>query len=198
MRGPIIGLIVAIAGFATAAMVGVAVAKTFTLSIAKNAQVTNTRGISTRENVVVDARGFAVYTLSGDSMQHPKCTKANGCFAFWPPVKVASAKALSKASGISGKLAVWHRNGFFQVTLAGTSSVHVLGRQAQACRDGRRPAQLWRHLARQQDLRNKATGTTTPGGTTTMTPTTTTATPYPPAVLTPKGLRSLTRVDQSV
>ena len=178
---PIIGLIVAIAGFATAAMVGVAVAKTFTVSIAKNAQVTNTRGMSTRENVVVDARGFAVYALSGDSMQHPKCTKANGCFAFWPPVKVASAKALSKASGISGKLAVWHRNGFFQVTLAGHPLYTFSGDRHRHAATGeglRSFGGTW-HVSKTSAT--KATGTTTtPGGTTTMMPTPTTTTPYPP------------------
>ena len=41
------------------------------------------------------------------------------CFQFWPPVKVTSAKKLSGAHGVKGKLAVWHRNGFMQLTLGG-------------------------------------------------------------------------------
>lgn len=112
-------LIAAIAGFSTAALVGVALAKSFTLDIAKNAKVTNTMGVTKRENIVVNSAGFAVYDLTGDSKQHPKCTKANGCFQFWPPVTVASAQKLSKATGIEGKLGVWRRNGFLQVTLGG-------------------------------------------------------------------------------
>lgn len=107
-------VLAAAAGFGAAALVGVAVAKTYTLQVAKNAKVGNKR-----ENIVVTSRGFAVYTLTGDSKQHPKCTKANGCFQFWPPVTVASAKQLSKAPGVPGKLGVWQRNGFLQVTLGG-------------------------------------------------------------------------------
>ena len=69
--------------------------------------------------IVVNARGFAVYDLTGDSKRHPKCTKANGCFKFWAPVTVSSSRKLSKAPGINGKLGAWHRNGFLQVTLGG-------------------------------------------------------------------------------
>lgn len=105
--------------FLAAALVGVAIARTFTLQIAKNAKVTNQSGTTKTEKIVVNPHGFALYTLSGDSKSHPKCTSANGCFLFWPPLKVSSAKHVSKAPGIKGKLGVWHRDGFFQVTLAG-------------------------------------------------------------------------------
>ena len=178
LRGTILSLIVALAGLGTAALVGIAVAKTFALNIATNAQITNTKGISTRENVVVNARGFVVYTLSGDSANHPKCTKGNGCFAFWPPVKVASASALSKAPGISGKLAVWHRNGFFQVTLAGHPLYTFAGdtHKHAATGEGIHTFGGTWHV-----IKTKATSTpTTPGSTTTMTPATTTGTPSPP------------------
>jgi len=111
--------IVATAGFAAATLAGVALARTFTLQVAKSASVTNQSGMTKTENIVVNSRAFALYTLSGDSKSHPKCTKANGCFSFWPPLKVSSASKLSKAPGIQGRLGVWHRNGFFQVTLAG-------------------------------------------------------------------------------
>ncbi len=60
-----------------------------------------------------------MYWVSGDSQSHPQCTKANGCFMFWPPVKVASKSSLSKAPGVPGKLTIWHRNGFNQVMLGG-------------------------------------------------------------------------------
>jgi predicted lipoprotein with Yx(FWY)xxD motif len=112
-----------IAGAVIAAMLAVAavaIAKTFTLNVAKNATVTNAETMATtHENIAVNGRGFAVYWLSGDSKSHPKCTQANGCFRFWPPVTAASAKALSKATGISGKLTSWKRNGFTQAVLGG-------------------------------------------------------------------------------
>lgn len=112
-----------IAGVVVASMLAVAavaIAKTFTLNVAKNATVTNaTTMATTHENIGVNGRGFAVYWLSGDSKSHPKCTQSNGCFRFWPPVTAASAKALSKATGISGKLTSWKRDGFTQAVLGG-------------------------------------------------------------------------------
>ena len=102
------------------AVAAVALAKTFTLNVAKNATVTNAQTMATtHENIGVNGRGRAVYWLSGDSKSHPKCTQANQCFKFWPPVTAASAKALSKASGISGKLTSWKRDGFTQAVLGG-------------------------------------------------------------------------------
>ncbi len=112
-------VVAALAGIASAAMVGLAVAKTLTLQVAKGASVTNQTGSTKTEAIVVNSKGHAVYTLSGDTTKHPKCTKANGCFAFWPPVTVSSAKGLSKAAGVSGKLGVFKRNGMMQVTLGG-------------------------------------------------------------------------------
>jgi predicted lipoprotein with Yx(FWY)xxD motif len=121
VRGPkfAAAAVAGLVGFAIAAMLGVAVAKTFTLEVAKNARVTNQLGMTMRENIVVTSRGRALYTLSGDSQRHPKCTKGNSCFRFWPPLTVSSRQALSKAPGIGGKLGVWHRDGFVQVTLGG-------------------------------------------------------------------------------
>lgn len=111
---------VAVCLLAATAVVSVALAKTFTLTVAKHAKVTNFNTKKTvKEAVLVDAKSLVVYTLSGDSKAHPKCTKANTCFQFWPPVTVASAKKLSKAPGIKGKLGTWKRNGFVQVTLNG-------------------------------------------------------------------------------
>ncbi len=168
--------IAATAGFAAAALVGVALAKAFTLQLAKNARVTNQAGVTKTENIAVNSRGFAVYTLTGDSKSHPKCTKAAGCFTFWPPLTVTSSKQLSKVSGIKGRLGVWDRNGFFQVTLAG----HPLYRYA---------GDSQRHDATGEGVMSfggtwhveKATGST--GGTATTpttTMTTTTTCLYPP------------------
>ena len=112
-------VVAALAGLASAALVGLAVAKTLTLQVAKGASVTNQSGATKTENIVINSKGRAVYTLSGDTTKHPKCTKANGCFAFWPPVTVSSAKSLSKAAGVSGKLGIFKRNGLMQVTLGG-------------------------------------------------------------------------------
>jgi predicted lipoprotein with Yx(FWY)xxD motif len=115
-----VATVVAAVAAAMLAVAAVAIAKSFTLSVAKNATVTNAQTMATtHENIAVNGRGFAVYWLSGDSKSHPKCTEANGCFKFWPPVTAASAKALSKASGISGKLTGWKRDGFTQAVLGG-------------------------------------------------------------------------------
>lgn len=112
--------VAALAGIAAATMVSIAVAKTFALDIGKNASVTDmSTGQTRHENIVVNSRGFAVYWLSGDSARHPECTKSNGCLAIWPAVTVSSAKRVSKAPGIKGKLGTWHRDGFTQVTLGG-------------------------------------------------------------------------------
>lgn len=189
IRRPLITLAVAAAGFGTAALVGVAIAKSFTLKVAKNAKVTNAKGVEVREDIVVSGRGRAVYTLTGDSKRHPKCTKSSGCFTFWPPVKVASASKLSKAPGIRGKLGVWHRNGFAQVTLGGHPLYTYSGDKQKAAASGEGIhgfGGTW-HVSRTS--RPKGPSTTPPGpttSTTTTTPTytypttsTTTTTPYP-------------------
>lgn len=113
-------VVAALAGLASAAMVGLAIAKTLTLQVAKGASVTNfNTHATTKEAIVVNTKGRAVYTLSGDTTKHPKCTKVGGCFQFWPPVTVSSTKGLSKAAGVKGKLGVFKRNGIMQVTLGG-------------------------------------------------------------------------------
>jgi predicted lipoprotein with Yx(FWY)xxD motif len=112
-------VVAAIAGLASAALVGLAVARTLTLQAAKAASVTNQSGVTKTEDIVVNGKGRAVYMLSGDTTRHPKCTKANGCFSFWPPVTVASAKSVSKAPAVKGRLGTFKRNGISQVTLGG-------------------------------------------------------------------------------
>jgi predicted lipoprotein with Yx(FWY)xxD motif len=106
-------------GVAAAVLVAGAGAATFTLNVAKNAKVTNQQMVTTHEAIAVGLRKRAVYTLSGDSKKHPKCTAKNHCFTTWPPVTVAPGKRATKAPGITGKLSLWHRNGFFQVLLNG-------------------------------------------------------------------------------
>ena len=100
-------------------MVSAAVVPKPTLQLAKHASVTDQASRMTVESIVVNYCGRAVYELSGDSARHPECTQAKGCFQFWPPLEVSSRKSLHKATGITGKLGIWRRNGFLQVTLNG-------------------------------------------------------------------------------
>jgi predicted lipoprotein with Yx(FWY)xxD motif len=107
------------AGVGLALLVGIAVAKSFTLQVDKSAKVTNANTQKSTMEAIGTYKGFAVYMLSGDSKSHPECTKAKGCFGVWPPVKLSSARKLSKAPGIKGKLSVWRRDGFIQLVLGG-------------------------------------------------------------------------------
>lgn len=114
-------LIAVIGGFAIAGLTSLALAKSSpALSTAKNAAIGKT--------IVVDSHGLTVYELSPETTRHLLCTQANGCFKFWPPMTVASAKTkLTAATGIKGKLGVLHRDGLFQVTLAGRPLYHFAG-----------------------------------------------------------------------
>ncbi len=102
-------------GVGAVAIAGLAAARPFTLRIDRAAAV----GVA-HESIAVDAKGFAVYELSPETTHHVLCKKSNQCLSFWPPVTVASAASKpSVEPGIKGKLGVWHRDGFFQVTLGG-------------------------------------------------------------------------------
>jgi predicted lipoprotein with Yx(FWY)xxD motif len=109
---------------AAVSLAAVAIAKTTTLSVAKNGKVTNQQKVTKNEPIAV-SKGKAVYLLTGDSKTHSECTMANGCLAIWFPVTVSSAKSKpSAAKGIKGKLGVWNRTGLtggpiHQVTLSG-------------------------------------------------------------------------------
>jgi predicted lipoprotein with Yx(FWY)xxD motif len=109
-----------IAIVAVVALAGMAVAKSVTLSVAKSGKVTNQKMVTKTEAIAVNSKGRAVYDLVPETVHHALCTKANGCLAIWLPITVPTAKSRpSVANGIKGKLGIWHRNGFFQVTLAG-------------------------------------------------------------------------------
>ena len=62
--------IIALACLATAGFAGVALAKTFTLQVAKTAKVIDTTGVSRRATIAVNAHGGAVYLLTGDGKHH--------------------------------------------------------------------------------------------------------------------------------
>jgi predicted lipoprotein with Yx(FWY)xxD motif len=114
-------LIPPLAGLAVAALVlaaAVAVAKSYTVSIAHGASVKDQSGTTKSESIVVNGRGFAVYTLTGDSKAHPKCTSSQ-CLQFWPPVTLHGKAKPSAQPGIHAKLSTWRHNGFVQVTLGG-------------------------------------------------------------------------------
>jgi predicted lipoprotein with Yx(FWY)xxD motif len=178
MRRQLLAAVAGIAGFAVAVLAGIAIAKSYTLMVAKNAKVTNQSGTTKQEAIAVNARGFALYSLSGETTSHPKC-KTNQCFSFWPPLKVSSAKVLSKAPGIKGKLGVWHRKGFLQVTLAGHPLYHFSGDSQKDSAKGEGVVGFggtW-HVVTVPSS-GAGTGQTTSSGMTTMT-TTTGTTPYP-------------------
>jgi predicted lipoprotein with Yx(FWY)xxD motif len=70
------------------------------------------------EPIAVTSKGLAVYELSPETTHRLLCTKGNGCFSVWPPLKVKSTH-VSKASGVKGHLGTFRRNGFIQLTLNG-------------------------------------------------------------------------------
>ena len=131
---------------AVAAVAAVVLALTMTAgAAASSATLTSTvshlNGPSGKrtEPIVTTSRGLAVYWLTGDSARHQECTKANGCFGFWPPVKLARGARLTHAASVKGRLGTFRRDGFTQVTLNG----HPLytfsqdgGRRAFASGDG--------------------------------------------------------------
>jgi predicted lipoprotein with Yx(FWY)xxD motif len=171
--------LVTVGAAAGAVLVGMALAKSFVLQVAKNAKVMNTKGAVAHENIVVGAHGRAVYTLSGDTRQHPKCTQANSCFQFWPPVKVASAKKPSGAQGVKGKLGVWHRNGFMQLTLGG-HPLYTYAADSQshvATGEGIKGFHGTWHVVKASPANSGSTPTTSTPTTST---TTTSPYPYPP------------------
>jgi len=113
-------LVFAVACLAGAGITGLALAKTDpTLGTARNSAL--------GETIVVDSHGLTVYELSPETIHHLLCTKAKGCFTFWPPVTVRSARTKLTASGVKGKLGILHRNGFFQLTLGGRPLYHYVG-----------------------------------------------------------------------
>lgn len=175
-------LLASAAGVTMAGLAGMAAAASpDTLATARNATLS--------ESIVVDSRGLTVYELRPESTRHLLCTKGNGCFQIWRPVSVASAKTKLKAGhGVSGKLGILHRNGLFQVTLAGHPLYRFVG-------DGSKPGAAtgqdahtfggtWHVVATSAASAAPVTTTTTPTATTTTptatTPTTPTVPYYPP------------------
>jgi predicted lipoprotein with Yx(FWY)xxD motif len=131
-RRPPISILIALALLVVGATAGLALAKTTTLRVAKNVHVTNrtaevksfaVKPVNKHEAAAVGPTGFAVYTFQGETTHHIICKKTNSsstnCWAFWPPVSVSSAKGISKATGIKGKLGTFRNHGTLQLTLNG-------------------------------------------------------------------------------
>src|SRR5690348_12168178 len=120
----------AVAAVAVLAVASIAVAKSFTLKVTKGVHVTNTptkafrvKAVDTHEAVAVGPSGFAVYTFQGETTHHIICKKttssSTNCWAFWPPVSPSGSGAVSKPSGIKGKLGTFKNHGVTQLTLNG-------------------------------------------------------------------------------
>lgn len=70
-----------------------------------------------KASVLVNAKGRAVYLLTGDSVEHPLCT-STGCLGAWPAVTSSVAKPVV-GPGVKGKLTVWKHKGMHQLVLNG-------------------------------------------------------------------------------
>ncbi len=105
-----------------AAMVGVATATTPPTLGMFQSTVTNFLSPNTPNTftakIVGAARGFSVYTLTGDSRNHPQCL-SQVCRSIWPWVTIANGKTPTKNPAIKAKLGVWKHNGVSQLTLGG-------------------------------------------------------------------------------
>lgn len=195
-------------GAAAALIAGMASASSFTLRVARNVHVTNdptkafrVKPVNKRENVAVGPSGFAVYTFQGETTHHIICHKttsaATNCWAFWPPVSPASAKSVTKQSGIKGKLASFRNHGTLQATLNGQPLYYFTpdlqaGNRRQATGDELKTfGSIWHIVAADpagsrststQSMTTTTTTTTTPYtySTTTTPPTTTTTTTTTP------------------
>ena len=169
--------VVALAGVAVAALAALAVARSFTISVSKNVSVG-----SKHEAVASDSKGKTLYTLSGESARprHLFCTDS-GCLGAWPMLTTRSAKGLSKAPGIKGRLGVLKRGKTLQVTLGGHPLYRFSGDgRHQAMGEGLMIGSHTWHAVK-ASVSSNTTNTTTTTTTTSTTMTTTTSTcRYPP------------------
>jgi predicted lipoprotein with Yx(FWY)xxD motif len=86
----------------------------------------------TTKTVVVNAHGVTLYTLSGETAKHLKCTSA-ACLSAWPPYKVTAGARLTKTRAIRGTIGRLHRISarFYQVTLNGHPLYTFIGDSGQ-------------------------------------------------------------------
>ena len=84
------------------------------------AAVASASTVGARSGFAVDGKGRTLYTLSGETTKHLKCT-SQACLGIWSPLTVSSRKAkLTHASAVKGRLGLLKRSGGrLQVTLGG-------------------------------------------------------------------------------
>jgi predicted lipoprotein with Yx(FWY)xxD motif len=167
----------ALAALAVAALTASALTKSSsTLGVAKNGTVTNQQMVTKTEPIAVNSKGLAVYYLAGETVHHALCVKSNKCLSAWPPVTVPTANSKpSAATGIKGKLGIFHRLGFFQVTLAGHPLYTFVGDTKKDAATGEGIVHFggtWHAVKAASSSKTSQLGSTTPS---TPTPTT----PYP-------------------
>jgi predicted lipoprotein with Yx(FWY)xxD motif len=108
----------AVGGFAMLALAAVIAVIAMSANAASTTIGVRTVKVGSKaEPITVNSKGVALYTLSGDSAKHMKCTKANSCFSAWPPLTVHGNPTM--ATGVSGKLGTFKNSGVTQVTLSG-------------------------------------------------------------------------------
>jgi len=184
-------LLATVAGLAAITLSAVAVAKSFTLRVTKNVHVTNVptamfavKPVNTHEAVAVGPSGYAVYTFQGETTHHIICKKTSSastnCWAFWPPVSPSGSGAVSKQSGISGKLGTFKNHGMTQLTLNGqplyyfTPDIQAHNKHQATGDELKTFGSIWHVVKASDPSPGSATGSTP---TTSSTPTTTN--PYP-------------------
>jgi predicted lipoprotein with Yx(FWY)xxD motif len=117
-----VGLSAAILAVGLAGMVGVAAAKAPPTLGVFQSTVTNFMSPNTHTTfsakIVGASGGFSVYTLTGDSRNHPQCL-SKACRAIWPWVVVKNGVMPTKNPLIKAKLGIWKHNGVNQLTLGG-------------------------------------------------------------------------------
>jgi predicted lipoprotein with Yx(FWY)xxD motif len=147
------------------------------------------KAVNTHEAVAVGPSGYAVYTFQGETTHHIICKKTSNsntnCWGFWPPVSVSSAKAISKQSGIKGKLGTFHNHGMLQLTLNGqplyyfTPDIQAHNKRQATGDELKTFGSIWHVVKAGPGI---TTGPTSPESTmpttSTTTTTTTTTTPY--------------------
>jgi predicted lipoprotein with Yx(FWY)xxD motif len=184
-------LLAAVAGVAALAVAGMAIAKSFSLKVTKNVHVTNTKfssfavkAVDAHEAVAVGPSGHAVYTFQGETTHHIICQKTNNqstnCWGFWPPVSPAGSGAVTKQTGIKGKLGTFKNHGQTQLTLNGqplyyfTPDLSASKRVAQGD-ELKTFGSTW-HIVKAKGPSSQSSQSSTPPMQTTSTPTYT----YPP------------------
>ena len=178
------------------AMTSLASASSFTLRVEKNVHVTNTPTMSFRvkavdkhQAVAVGPSGFAVYTFQGETTHHLLCHKTNkaatNCWAFWPPVSVASAKGIKKQTGIRGNLGTFRNHGMLQLTLNGkplyyfTPDISSHNKRQATGDELKTFGSIWHIVTAGPVISRGSTSSQPTMPTTTTTTTTTTTSPYP-------------------